>query len=423
MNDKYTQLISKQEETQNLVSDDATKIQYILNEHGELVEISKDKCVPVDYPIKHKLINAFEVFVRVKGTENYWVSNYGRCVNNANRKDKNTFYEHKQGKVHLTIFDIEKNIVRYPRKKLKTRVKIDRMRGRREQGLDLSLSDEECKVIIDELQKAHPKSAYEIKREKHKHETSPEKLVAQHFLVRNGNNNRIWHKDDDENNNWYKNLMYVTNQQYRDLKSGKIKWQDLNINQEYIEYQNKSSTAAYGVYDGIRARCKGENNDKNYHACYNDTSMCREWLDNPKSFVKWYLIHYYQVDNESMAVDKDLFGNSSHVYSPDTCCILPQGLNTLLSNCKKHYTAGMTPENSLPYGVRYNSKINKYYGEITFSGADDSVKLSYHNTPEKAFEEYKAMKQADIYITAAKYKDKIPEYIYKQLLTVEVQPY
>ena len=44
------------------------KTQYILDENRELVEIPKDKCKPVEYPIKYKLKNAFEVFVRVDGT-------------------------------------------------------------------------------------------------------------------------------------------------------------------------------------------------------------------------------------------------------------------------------------------------------------------------------------------------------------------
>lgn len=63
-------------------------IQYILNENKEIVEIPKDEAKPVEYPVKYKLKKAFEVFVRVKGTENYWISNYGRCINNLNRKDK-----------------------------------------------------------------------------------------------------------------------------------------------------------------------------------------------------------------------------------------------------------------------------------------------------------------------------------------------
>ena len=72
-------------------------------------------------------VEAFEVFVRVKHTENYWISNYGRCVNNANRKDKTTFYEHKQGKCHYSIFEMEKSIVSYPARLLKSgKLKVDR---------------------------------------------------------------------------------------------------------------------------------------------------------------------------------------------------------------------------------------------------------------------------------------------------------
>ncbi len=95
-----------------------SKVQFILDENRELQEISKDNCRPVEYPIKYKLKNAFEVFVRVDGTENYWISNYGRCVNNLNHKDKNTFYKHKEGKCRYTVFEIEYNQVKNKRGQL-----------------------------------------------------------------------------------------------------------------------------------------------------------------------------------------------------------------------------------------------------------------------------------------------------------------
>lgn len=124
-----------------------------------------------------------------------------------------------------------------------------------------------------------------------------------------------------------------------------------------------------------------------------------------------------------MHVDKDLFGNDSDMYHPDYCCILPQGLNTLLANAKKHYRDGETPENVLPMGIQYNNRTGKYTGEITFTGEGKPIKLSEWNTAKEAFEEYKIMKRADILITAAKYKEKIPHYIYNALLKVEIKPY
>jgi len=151
--------------------------------------------------------------------------------------------------------------------------------------------------------------------------------------------------------------------------------------------------------------------------------MWQGWLDDPKSFVKWYLERYYEVDGEEMDVDKDLFGDGSDMYHPDFCCILPKGLNTLLANSKKHYKEGENPDNTLPLGVKYNGKVGKYYGEITFTGSEKARQLSYWDTPEEAFAEYKMMKQADILRVVAEYKESIPDYIYRKLLKVEVKPY
>lgn len=342
------------------------KMQFILDENRELQEIPKDKCKPVEYSIKYKLKNAFEVFVRVDGTENYWISNYGRCVNNYRRKG---FYKHKEGKCHYTIFDIEKDGSTWKR------------------------------------------------------ETTPEDLVVDAFLVKYKGRFKVWHKDGDESNNWYKNLLTVSPQDYKDLKAGKVTWQELNLEQEYIEYENKASHQAYRVYSGIKVRCGDIKGKDNVHVCYDKSTMWQVWLDNPKAFVKWYLEHYYEVNGEEMDVDKDLFGDGSGMYHEDFCCILPKGLNTMLANAKKHYEEGETPDNVLPLGVRYNSKVNKYYGEITFTGTEKSIPLSYYDTPEEAFSEYKLMKQADICRVAAMYKESIPDYIYDALLKVEVKPY
>jgi len=47
-------------------------------------------------------------------------------------------------------------------------------------------------------------------------------------------------------------------------------------------------------------------------------------------------------------------------YAPDKCCILPQTLNTMLSNCKKHrLPKWKSAKMDLPLGVRYDSIILK----------------------------------------------------------------
>ena len=393
------------------------KMQFILDENKELIEISKDKYRPVEYPIKYRLKNAFEVFVRVDGTENYWISNYGRTVNNLNRKDKNTFFLHKEGKCHYTVFEIERYIVSYPANKNgKSSKKV-------EKSFKVGVSEEECNSILEEMQKDNPARKYVIEEERFRRETTPEDLVVDAFLVKYKGRFKVWHKDGDESNNWYKNLLTVSVDDYKKLKTGKITWQELDLEQEYIEYENKASSHAYKVYDGILARCGDTKNNDNVRSCYDKSIMCQEWLDDPKSFVKWYLEHYYECGDEEMDVDKDLFGDGSGMYAPQFCCLLPKGLNTMLSNSKKHYKEGESPENTLPLGVRYNSKKNKYYSEIQFTGTERAIPLSEWDSAEEAFAEYKMMKQADICMVSARYKAFVPDYIYDRLLKVEVRMY
>ena len=314
------------------------KMQYILDENKNLAEIPLTDMLPVEHPIKCKLISAFEVFVRVPGTENYWISNYGRGVNNYRNSDKNKFYEHKQGQCHYTVYAISRT--------------PENIRGK--------LTGE---IIVETT----------------KRETCPEELVAKSFLKQYRGRFKVWHKNGDFDDNWYKNLLYVSDKDFRNLKAGKITWQELNYEQEYIEYVNNAKNQAMTAYGSISSRCKG--------------------------------------------VDKDLFGNGSKIYSSKTICILPQGLNTLLANSKKHYKDGETPDNVLPLGVRYNGKVNKYYGQITYFGTEDEITLPYRDTIEEAFADYKKFKECDIAITVSKYRDKIPEYIYEKLLTVRVEPY
>ena len=300
--------------------------------------------------------------------------------------DKESFYEHKQGKCHYTVFEVKRREipVKFKRK----------LTGK-------------TKTV----------------EERYRRETSPEGLVAETFLVPYKGRNKIWHKDGDESNNWYKNLLYVTEQDYKELKAGRVTWQELNVVQEYIEYENRASQHAYAVYNGILARCRATEATKCIHKCYNATSICQEWLDNPKSFVRWYLGNYYGCGDESMQVDKDLFGNGSDMYHPDFCCILPQGLNAFLANCKKHYYEGESSDNILPLGVVYGARKKKYFGRITFFGTEKAISLSEWDTAEEAFAEYKMMKQADILIMADKYKNKVPKKVYDALLRYEVKPY
>lgn len=302
-----------------------------------------------------ELIANDEIFVLVNNTNNYWISNHGRLVNNL----RNNFHMHKTGYAHYTLSGIDKKI-----------------------------------------------------------ETYTDKLVAGHFLENPHNYKKIWHIDRDKNNNYYRNLIWVNNEEYIDLERGILLVEELGRQQEYVPYITLKSTAAYSIWNGIYIRCYKQNN------VYKGAFMCDLWRYDKDSFAEWWSSEYYECDGESMAVHKDLLFPGNKEYAPDKCCIIPQTLNTMLSNCRKHRTGKWrNSKMDLPLGVRYDSKMNMYYGEIKPYGHDEVVRLSYWETPEEAFTEYKRHKQADILIMADKYKNKVPKKVYDALLRYEVMPY
>lgn len=301
-----------------------------------------------------ELISNDEIFVLVNGTNNYWISNHGRLVNNLHCD----FRMHKTGYAHFTLSGVVGKI-----------------------------------------------------------ETYTDKLVAEHFLEKPEKCNKIWHIDRDKDNCFYKNLVWVNSNEYIDLGRGIVYVDELDRQQEYVPYITLKSNVAYSIWNGIYIRCYKD--DRVYEGAF----MCDLWKNNKDAFAEWWSAEYYECDGESMAVDKDLLFPGNKEYSPEKCCIIPQSLNTMLSNCKKHRLPKWKSSLNLPLGVRYDSGMKMYYGEIKPYGHDEIIKLSYWETPEQAFEEYKRHKQADILIMADKYKNKVPKKVYDALLKVEVQPY
>lgn len=302
-----------------------------------------------------ELIADDEVFVLVNGTNNYWISNHGRLVNNLH----GNFRMHKTGYAHYTLSGIGRKI-----------------------------------------------------------ETYTDRLVAGQFLENPCKYNMVWHIDRDKGNCHYRNLVWVGDKEYYHLRCGNLTVEGLGRQQEYVPYITLKSNRAYHIWNGIYMRCYRQDN------VYGGSYMCDLWLNDKDSFAEWWASEYYECDGESMAVDKDLLFPGNKEYVSDKCCILPQTLNTMLSNCKKHRTGKWrSSKMDLPLGVRYDSKMKMYYGEIKPYGHDEVIRLSYWGTPEEAFAEYKRHKQADILVMADKYKNKVPKKVYDALLRFEVKPY
>ena len=118
-------------------------------EFREYLSIADEKVLDVK-KAGIKLIADDEIFIMVNGTSNYWISNYGRPVNNLH----GDFRMHKTGYAHYTLSGIDKKI-----------------------------------------------------------ETYTDKLVAEHFLEKPDKCNKIWHIDMDRDNCYYRNLIWVNNEE------------------------------------------------------------------------------------------------------------------------------------------------------------------------------------------------------------------
>lgn len=239
-------------------------------------------------------------------------------------------------------------------------------------------------------------------------------LVAKTFLLPIKRSYRVWHIDGNIKNNYHGNLMYVNSMSYGKLVKGTMRIESILYQQGRYVPTNELTSRAYSIYHGILMRCGSKEP-------YLDATVCDEWRNNELKFIAWYMDNYYSCDGESMAVDKDLLVPGNKEYAPNKCVLLPRTLNTMLSNCKKHNLNGKSTK--YPLGVKYDERLNMYYGQITTFGGQETIHLNYWDTPEEAFEEYRQYKLKDIRRMAELYRGSVPEKVYEALLKVDIKPY
>ena len=187
---------------------------------------------------------------------------------------------------------------------------------------------------------------------------------------------------------------------------------------KHIESMDAVTIRAEMAYQSMRQRCGSKT-----RTWYTNVMICEEWLENKQSFIQWYRENYYEIAGNIMIVDKDLFGENSKLYSPQTACILPQTINAMISNLKRHRFLNKEIGMRLPLAVYYNKYNDTFFSRIKYYGSEKVIQLSYHSTPEEAFEEYRLEKKKDIKRMADMYKAELPVYVYEALLRFEIKPY
>lgn len=147
---------------------------------------------------------------------------------------------------------------------------------------------------------------------------------------------------------------------------------------------------------------------------YLNVSVCDEWL-NFQNFAAWCegqeFFNAKDTRGKSYQLDKDILVKGNKVYSPETCCFVPQRINTLL-------TKNDARRGKFPIGVTFVKRVNKYSAQV--NRVDLGRRLGYYETPDEAFLAYKEAKESHVKEVAEKWKGKIDEKVYEALMKWEV---
>ena len=206
------------------------------------------------------------------------------------------------------------------------------------------------------------------------------------------------------------------NKKYSAFKNGKIKCvyesRTFGVGYtgegKYKTSENGKLTKCYEVWQNMLERCY-DNKYKEKHLTYEHCEVCKEWY-NFQNFAKWHENNYYTVRDEVMCLDKDILFKGNKIYSPETCMIVPQTINTLFIKCDKL-------RGNLPIGV--SIKRNKYRATLCVNGKQ--INLGSYNTPQEAFQAYKKFKENYIKQVADEYKEYIPKKLYEAMYNYEVE--
>ena len=152
-----------------------------------------------------------------------------------------------------------------------------------------------------------------------------------------------------------------------------------------------------------------------YNKAYKDVVICKGWL-NFQNFARWCEEQKYlnAVDDKGKhyQLDKGILVKGNRIYSPETCCFVPQKVNALLISVK-------ASRGKFPIGVTYCKRDKVYKAILSRNGS--VITLGQSKDVEKSFQLYKRAKENYIEEVAEYWKGRIDEKVYQALLNYEVE--
>lgn len=152
---------------------------------------------------------------------------------------------------------------------------------------------------------------------------------------------------------------------YDHFKSGSVKnpYDRTVFNFGYIgEGKYKSTDTAYTNWAHMIERCY-DPKFLNANPTYRNTVVCDEWL-NFQNFAAWYHENYYTIEGCRMSLDKDILVKGNKVYSPQTCVIVPDFINSTFGNIRTTLTGEALEKHKLKRIARISEITEQYKDQI-----------------------------------------------------------
>ena len=212
-----------------------------------------------------KRINPYEVFAPVDGTDDYYVSSYGRLV------------KLEDGKVTL-------------------------IEPTEDQAHELHVTVNQQDRLLAQL-------------------------VADVFVApAMGDNLYTWYADGNRHNCAARNLIRVDSNDAAKVLQDPKYIRMLKRRQRLNSWSNFTPYRLNQMWEQMMTRCNPRYQDK-YYPAYKGAYVCDEWASNRYAFYAWVCDNFYDFP-ALLQLDKDLLGEDDKIYSPQTCCFLPLALNT-----------------------------------------------------------------------------------------------
>lgn len=175
---------------------------------------------------------------------------------------------------------------------------------------------------------------------------------------------------------------------------------------KYKASDNYKKNRYYVIWQAMLNRCYSEK-AKERNTTYKNVIVCEEWL-NFQNFARWYEENWKPWMDDNWELDKDIICKDCKIYSPDTCCFVPQEINKVIFDLKVNRSVD---------NVGVVKDKNMYRAQISINGKRE---IKNFKSEKEANHYYKVVKEDYVKKTADKWKNLISDKVYKSLYLYKV---